>query len=78
MYLAFEAMSREMQESRHCLQSAGNGIPEKMQETEESHEATGAPVARMETVIEEIPGVPLGKELAWGDAPWIDDEETEV
>lgn len=81
MYLALEAMSKEMQESRHCLQSAGNGIPEKfekMQETEENHEAIGAPAERMETVAEEIPGVLLGKELVRGDALWVDDGETEV
>lgn len=81
MYLALEAMSRGMLGSRHCLRTAGNGIPEmaeRTQETEESHGATGAPAARMETVAGETPDVPLDRGLARGDVPWIDDGETEV
>lgn len=57
MYPVFEVTSKEMQESRRYLQNVGNAIPEKvekMQETEENHEAIEVPVARRrETVAAE-------------------------
>lgn len=83
MYLAFEATSRETQgSSQRCLRiAAGSGIPERAgrtRETEGSRGATGAPAARTGMAAEEIPGVPLGKGPARGDAPRIDDEEVEA
>lgn len=70
VYLKPEVMSKETRELKHCPRNVENetlGRLEWTRETEENHEAIAAPVAKMETVAVENPGVLSDRELVRGD-----------